>query len=102
METLWFFRGKARASTRVADCRFAFRPMTGSCTISALLSLLALFVANSAMADGDFVEDAAFLRVTISGRPVRLEALIVKRASATGRLPIALITHGKPTTQGRM
>src|SRR5438445_12888904 len=101
METLWFIRGKARASTRVADFRFTLRPMTRSRIISALLSLLALFVASSAMADGDFVEDPGFLRVTIGGRPVRLEALIVKRASATGRLPIALITHGKPTTQGR-
>src|SRR5262249_11755398 len=30
------------------------------------------------------------------------EALIIKRAAAAGRLPLALIAHGKPTTQGRM
>jgi dienelactone hydrolase len=54
------------------------------------------------MAQSDLVEDAGFLRVTIGGKLVRLEALTVKRAGATGRLPIALIAHGKPTTQGQM
>jgi hypothetical protein len=29
------------------------------------------------------------------GRTYRLEALTVKRADAAGRLPVALITHGK-------
>jgi len=43
----------------------------------------------------DFVEEHSFFRVTIGGRTVRLEGMTVKRADATGRLPIALITHGK-------
>jgi len=70
--------------------------------ISALLIFLALVVACTAQAQSDLIEDAGFLRVTIGGRLVRLESLTVKRADATGRLPIALIAHGKPTTQGRM
>ena len=33
--------------------------------------------------------------MTINGHAVRLEGLIIKRADATGPLPIALVTHGK-------
>jgi dienelactone hydrolase len=50
----------------------------------------------------EFVEDNAFFRVTIGGRTVRLEGLTVKRADATGRLPVALITHGKPANLQNM
>ena len=50
----------------------------------------------------ELIEDSSFLRVTIGGRAVRLEALAVKRADLPGKLPIALIAHGKPTTQGSM
>lgn len=67
-----------------------------------ILALALLFSAGAACAQNDLVEDSSFLRVTIGGRVVRLEALTVKRADATGKLPIALIAHGKPTTQGRM
>lgn len=70
--------------------------------IPALVMLLALVVAHAARAQSDLVEESGFLRVTIGGKLVRLEALTVKRAAATGRLPIALIAHGKPSTQGRM
>jgi dienelactone hydrolase len=70
--------------------------------IPAFVMLLALLVAQAAHAQSDLVEEAGFLRVTIGGKLVRLESLTVKRAAATGRLPIALIAHGKPTTQGRM
>ena len=70
--------------------------------IPAFVMLLALAAASAAWAQDDLVEDASFLRVTIGGKPVRLEALTVKRAAAAGRLPIALIAHGKPTTQGQM
>ncbi len=56
----------------------------------------------SAQDDGDLTEDPAFLRVSIGERTVRLESLVVKRKNAEGRLPVALIAHGKPATQGRM
>ena len=52
--------------------------------------------------ESDLVEDPAFLRVTIAERTVRLEALVVRRKNAQGRLPVALIAHGKPATDGRM
>jgi len=56
----------------------------------------ALLAASPALSD-DFKEESAFFRVNIGGHVIRLEGLTVKRADATDRLPIALITHGKPT-----
>src|SRR5947208_2563193 len=70
--------------------------------IAILLMLVVLVAANPALAQDDLIEDPSFLRVTIAGKPVQLEALAVKRAGATGRLPIALIAHGKTGTQARM
>ncbi len=70
-----------------------------------LVILAALFVCvfvRAAAAQNDLLEDASPLRVVIGGKTVRLEALVVKRSAAAGRLPIAVIAHGKPTTQGRM
>src|SRR5882724_1710227 len=58
--------------------------------------------AQANTADSDLIEDPAFLRVTINEGTVRLEGLVVKRKDATGKLPVALIAHGKPATQGRM
>ncbi len=37
----------------------------------------------------------SFLSVEIDGKPYRLQAMIVKEATRTGRLPVALITHGQ-------
>jgi dienelactone hydrolase len=37
----------------------------------------------------------SFLSVDIDGKPFRLQAMIVKEAARTGRLPVALITHGQ-------
>jgi dienelactone hydrolase len=60
------------------------------------LALLAMAVAPSpARAQEPFSEESSFLRVKIAGRDVRLEALIVRPTAATGKLPLALITHGK-------
>jgi dienelactone hydrolase len=57
---------------------------------------------DGARAQGDLIEYTGFLNVTIRGKFVRLEALTVRRAETTGRLPIALIAHAKPTTQAQM
>jgi dienelactone hydrolase len=48
---------------------------------------------------GEFIEQHQYLRVKIGAQTVRLDALIVKRADAKGRLPVALINHGRPTTE---
>jgi dienelactone hydrolase len=71
------------------------------------LIAIALLCADRAIAqevaqERDLAEDAGFLRVTVGGRTVRLESLIVRRKETSGKLPIALIAHGKPATQGRM
>jgi len=67
-----------------------------------ILVLAAVVSAGAASAHNELAEDSSFLRVTIGGKSVRLEAFAVKRADAAAKLPIALIAHGKPTTQGSM
>ncbi len=52
-------------------------------------------------AEDQFIEDKKFLRVVIDQKTVRLEALIIKRADAKGKLPVAIIAHGKPNSQGK-
>ncbi|MCC8982146.1 alpha/beta hydrolase family protein [Bradyrhizobium acaciae] len=48
---------------------------------------------------GDLVQERQYLRVKIGGKDVRLEALFVKRADTTGRLPIAFFNHGRPAVR---
>jgi dienelactone hydrolase len=50
----------------------------------------------------DFMEETGYFRVTIEGRTVRLQGMTVKRSDAAEKLPIALITHGKPPNQAGM
>ncbi len=40
-------------------------------------------------------QENGFLRIQAKGREVRLESLIVRPEGATGRLPLAIITHGR-------
>jgi dienelactone hydrolase len=71
--------------------------------VATLVVLLTLTTAQAAAEmHNDVVEDGTPLRVKINGRTVRLESLVVKPTDITGRLPIALIAHGKPGTHGRM
>jgi dienelactone hydrolase len=51
--------------------------------------------AATAKAEDDLVEEHTFLTVPNDKGGYRLEALVVRPAKADGRLPIALITHGK-------
>jgi dienelactone hydrolase len=51
--------------------------------------------ARASDADPDLVEERTFLTVQTASAPYRLEALVVRPAKTDGRLPIALITHGK-------
>ena len=43
-------------------------------------------------------QEETFLRVKLDQRDVRLEALVVRPEAAQGRLPLALITHGKSSS----
>jgi dienelactone hydrolase len=74
-----------------------FRPLA-----LAILAWLAIALPVQAATNSDLVEEKGFFTVTIDGRKVRLERLIVKPKDAPGRLPVALITHGKQNTYGRM
>jgi dienelactone hydrolase len=60
------------------------------------LALLAVAVAVTPAKSEEFKEEPTFLRIDIGGHMFRLEALMVKRTDAAGRLPIAVITHGTP------
>jgi dienelactone hydrolase len=72
-------------------------------SIAALAWLVLILLAPALPArSAEFLEDNGFYRVTIAGRMYRLEALTVRRAEATGRLPIALIAHGKPANPQSM
>lgn len=65
-----------------------------------LLSLLVL--SFPVHANDNLIEKKEFFEVTIGGHRVRLEGMTARRADATGRLPVALVTHGKPSTTGTM
>ena len=62
---------------------------------------VALAITSAAKSD-EFKEENTFFRVNIQGHVFRLEGLLVKRTDATGPLPIALITHGKPANSQSM
>jgi dienelactone hydrolase len=66
--------------------------------------LLAVFAVTSPVraASDNLIEKREYFAVSIDGRMVRLEGMTVKRADATGRLPVALLTHGKLPTASRM
>src|SRR5690242_8166357 len=86
--------------------------MGSCCTIRTRLSLgrLGLMALLCAFLYGcptlawsaDFVEEPAYFRVMIEGRTVRLQGMTVKRPDAAEKLPVALITHGKPPNQTGM
>ena len=66
--------------------------------IPALLLLATSMIASAApvgRAD-DLKTEYGFSRVTIDRRVVRLESLVIRRADAQGRLPIAIFNHGRP------
>jgi dienelactone hydrolase len=64
--------------------------------------VIALSIGCGVAAADEFVFEPTFLRGTLDNRAVRLEALVVKRVGETERLPVALITHGKPASANEM
>jgi tetratricopeptide (TPR) repeat protein/pimeloyl-ACP methyl ester carboxylesterase len=66
---------------------------------AAIAMLVTALAARPAFSDDvELVQETQMLRVTIAGKTVRLGALILKRADATGRLPVAFMNHGRPNT----
>ena len=67
---------------------------------AAAMMFTATFAARAEMAAPPdhpaLLEEITFLDIRDGGANYRLEALIVRPAAAKGKLPIALLTHGKP------
>ncbi len=79
-------------------------PILSLATILRALGLLAALavavapppaVAQDAPIGEPLRQENGFLRIQAKGREVRLESLIVRPEGATGRLPLAIITHGR-------
>ena len=68
------------------------------------LAPLCFLLAAGLPANGQaLLEEDVFLAARIGGQLVRLEAFVVKMKDAPeAKLPVALITHGKPPSEGRM
>lgn len=71
------------------------RTLAGSIISGCLLALAAIAPAQAQAPADEFVTERTFFRTSVNGKPVRLEGFILKRADLAGKLPIALITHGK-------
>lgn len=61
-----------------------------------LLVLLVLIVTAAPGRADDLSTATGFFRVVVGGRTVRLEGIVVKRANAVGRLPVAIFNVGRP------
>ena len=73
----------------------AIRHWAGAILSAAFVTLAISAPASAQIASDEFVAERTFFRTNIDGKSVRLEGLVLKRADLTGKLPIALITHGK-------
>lgn len=62
----------------------------------ALVAFGALAIAPAAKAaPSSLTTETGYLNVEIDGKPFRLQAMFLKETARTGRLPVALITHGQ-------
>ncbi len=73
----------------------AWRNVSRYLILATALGLAAGVLAAAPAAAQALIEETAMLPVNIGGRAYRLDVAIVRPAQAGGRLPIALITHGK-------
>jgi dienelactone hydrolase len=87
-------RREGRAVMRIIGLPSS-RTFTGAVLSGCLLALTAIAPVRAQGAADEFVTERTFFRTSVNGKAVRLEGLIIKRADLTGKLPVALITHGK-------
>ncbi len=66
-----------------------------------MLLVTLLLLAGAARAQ-ELVEQDGYLTVRIDGRLTRLESFVARPKESAQPLPVALIAHGKPATEGRM
>ena len=55
---------------------------------------LALFVGTTAARAQELTIETGFIDVTVFGSAAKLDTIVIKRSDLTGRLPVAMITHG--------
>ena len=70
----------------------------GFAALRILFVWLVLAIGSAPARADDVVSDYGFIRVNIDHRTVRFEMLVVKPADARGRLPVAIMNHGRPGT----
>ena len=63
-----------------------------------LIAAAAAPTAAQTAAPGELFEVSGFFPVTIGGQTVRLEGMLIKKADAQGRMPVAIFTNGGVTT----
>jgi pimeloyl-ACP methyl ester carboxylesterase len=72
--------------------------IAGTMARGVLASLVLLLVTAAPARSDDLKTESGFFRGVIGGRTVRLEGIVVKRADAVSRLPIAIFNSGRPGT----
>ena len=90
--------GFSTAISEVDSCLAAIKPNSHPASAPGVASRLPAAPEESRVTNGGLIEEHTFLTVRNAKGSYRLEALLVRPAAATGRLPIALITHGKNLT----
>jgi dienelactone hydrolase len=70
--------------------------------LAAVFGGLVAKVPSAAAADAEFVEESALVPVRVGSETIRLEMLFVRPRGLEGRLPVALINHGKPSSRAEM
>ncbi len=68
--------------------------MFGIATRAALAALTLAFVWSAPTRAQELTIETGMIDVTVFGSAAKLDTIVVKRADLTGRLPVAMITHG--------
>src|SRR5438128_12594113 len=93
----------SRVSENLMPFRFAVKCCLNFRRLACMALLSAMLSGYPALAQSaGFEEEPGYFRVTIEGRTVRLQGMTVKRSDVAGKLPIALIAHGKPSNHAAM
>jgi dienelactone hydrolase len=90
--------GLSAAISEVDSCLAAIKPGSYPAAAPGMASRFPAAPEESRVTNGGLIEERTFLTVRNAKGSYRLEALVVRPAAATGRLPIAMITHGKNLT----
>jgi dienelactone hydrolase len=68
--------------------------MFGIAKLAALAAVTLAFVWSAPSRAQELTIETGFMDVTVSGSAAKLDTIVIKRADLSGRLPVAMITHG--------